>query len=125
MCPFLPPPLIGALRNDFFEQILTTVNKAYFEGSPDHRLPKKEWGLEHNLEMAGTMIAHSITQGGPGFPMLCPAVFKYMLTLDREAAITALPMASDIPLNLSTADLLSLLSEVTAKLPTAAIANKS
>ena len=103
---------IGALRNDFFEQVLTSANNAYFEGAPDRRLPKKEWGLEHGLEMAGMIIAHSIAQGGPGFPFLCPAAYRFMVTLDREAAISALPMVSDIPHNLSTDDLLHLLSEV-------------
>ena len=54
----------------------------FFEGASDRRLPKKGWGMEYSLEMAGTMIAHSIAQGGPGFPVLCPPVYKYMITLD-------------------------------------------
>ena len=64
------------------------------------------------MELAGVMIGHSITQGGPGFPFLCPPVVKFLLTLDRDAAINELPMATDIPRNLSTVDLLDLLSEV-------------
>ena len=91
------------------------VNENFFEGQVDRRLPKKDWGNEHNLEMAGMIIAHSITQGGPGFPYLCPAIVSYMLTLSSEAAINAIPTASDIPLNLSTTDLIDLLSEVFKK----------
>ena len=64
------------------------------------------------MEMAGIMIGHSITQGGPGFPFLCPPVVSFLLTLDRDAAINKLPMATDISKNLSTVDLLDLLSEV-------------
>ena len=75
-------------------------------------MPKKDWGMERNMAMAGVMIAHSITQGGPGFPFLCPPVVKFLMTLDLDAAINALPMASDIPKNLSTSDLLDLLTEV-------------
>ena len=102
----------GALKNDFFEQLLARANNEYFEGPIDRRVPKKDWGMEHNMELTGIMIAHSITQGGPGFPFLCPPVVQFLLTLDRDAAINALPMVTDIPKNLSTIDLLDLLSEV-------------
>ena len=105
----------GAIKNEFFEQLLATVNEKFFEGPVDRRLPK-DWGNESNLEMTGIIIAHSVTQGGPGFPYLCPAIVSYMLTLSSEAAINAIPTASDIPLNLSTTDLIDLLSEVFKKL---------
>ena len=75
---------------------------------------KTRRGLIYDLELDRSRLWHQAC-----------AFYKYMLTLDQEAAVTTLPMASDILQNLSTVDLLSLLSEVPAKLPTAAIAYKS
>ena len=68
---------IETLKNNFFEQLLEKVDQQFFEGKADRRLPKKEWCIEHSLEMAERIITHSIVQGGPGFPVLCPAVFNY------------------------------------------------
>ena len=95
---------LGALRNDFFEK--------YLEGAAERRLPRKHWALEHDLEMTGKMIAHSIVQGGQSFSLLCPAVYKYIISLDRDEALAALPLSSDIPMNASTSTLFDLLSEV-------------
>ena len=105
--------LAGAIKNEFFEQLLAIVNDKFFEGETDRRLPKKDWDNESNLEMAGVVIAHSITQGGPGFPYLCPAIVSFMFTLSSEDAINAIPTKLDIPLNLSTTDLIDLIVEVT------------
>ena len=71
----------GAIKNEFFEQLLATVNEKFFEGPVDRCLPKKDWGNKSNLEIAGIIIAHSVTQGGQGFPYLCPAIVSYMLKL--------------------------------------------
>lgn len=67
----------GTEEQFFFEQLLEKVDQQFFEGKADRRLPKKEWCIEHSLEMAERIITHSIVQGGPGFPVLCPAVFNY------------------------------------------------
>ena len=74
---------------EFFEQLLAMVNEKIFEGQVDRRL-----------------------QGGPGFPYLCPGIVSYMFTLSSEAAINAIPTASDIPLNLSTTEKFSKISVV-------------
>ena len=58
------------------------------------------------------MIAHSILQGGPGFPGLCPATFSFMLYMDKERPLEELPSAGDIPKNVATIGLLSLINEV-------------
>ena len=92
--------------------MLGYVNDVWFEGAPSSRLPKKDWGHDLNMETAGAMIAHSITQSGPGFPFLCPAVVSFLFTLNVDAAMNSLPSVADIPHNLSTADLINLLLEV-------------
>lgn len=93
----------GALKNDFFELLMAEINERLFEGTSTRRLLKKDWGLEGLFTLAGgTMVAHSLIQGGPGLPILCPSIYHFMVSLDRESAIHHLPLAADIPRNLAT-----------------------
>ena len=66
--------------------------------------------------MAGAMVAHSMLQGGPGFPCLHPAVYQLMV-LGDSVQLTSLqpeefPTADDIPRNAATMDLLEMIDEV-------------
>ena len=62
------------------------------------------------------MIAHSLLQRGPGFPYLYPGLVHYPLT--RNVAIESLndssilPVKDDIPMNVSTMDLIDLIDKV-------------
>ena len=102
----------GALRNEFYEILLRELNDKLFEGHCRRRLPKKDSNLQRLFETARVFLSHSILQGGPGFPCLCPAAFSYMLHLDKEHALGELPTVDDIPQNAATVGLLSLMSDV-------------
>ena len=39
------------------------------------------------FEIVSKMIAHSLVQGGPGFPYLAPVVYSYISTGDLQAAL--------------------------------------
>ena len=77
----------GALRSDFFDSLLHEVNDRLFEDQY-HRVLKKDWDLDQTFHTAGLIIAHSILQGGPAFPCLCPAVFSFILFDDKERALS-------------------------------------
>ena len=105
----------GALRLEFFEKILQEVNDAWFEGNEERRIPRCHWGAEVELEMAGTMVAHSLLLGGPGFPCIHPAVFHMMVFGDSSIGdlhADSLPTTEDIPRDASTIDLLEMISNV-------------
>ena len=99
----------GALKKEFFEYALREVNNQLFEGEDGRRVPKKDVGLELLFEVAGMLLGHSIIQGGPGFPCLSPAVFDYLRTCDVKLCY---PTKDDIPLNISTHELITLIEEV-------------
>ena len=88
------------------------INDNWFEGNSSCCVPKKDCNLERNFEICGMMIAHSILQGGPGFPCLCPPVFSYILYGDKDKALQELPTRDDIPLNASTEGLWDFIQEV-------------
>ena len=100
----------GALRNEFFEILLREMNELLFEGR-ENSLPKDS-NLQRLFECAGIIIAHSVLQGGPGFPCLCAAAVSYLLHLDKERALQELPTVDDIPQNAATMGLLDLISSV-------------
>ena len=39
------------------------------------------------MKLIGTVITHSILQGGPGFPVFSPSVYHYLATGDFDAAV--------------------------------------
>ena len=41
------------------------------------------------MKLVGTIIAHSILQGGPGFPVFSPAVYNYLAKGNLDEAMTA------------------------------------
>ena len=74
----------GALHNEFFEVLLREMNKLLFKRERS-RLPMDS-NLQRLFECAEVLIAHSILQGGPGFPCLCQAAVSYLLHLDKDIA---------------------------------------
>lgn len=102
----------GALRYDFFESLLCEASERLFEGPSHSKLPRKDWGLESSLELAGLMVAHSLVHGGPGFPVLNPAVYEFMVSLDREKAAQSISSVSIIPKTAATAELVDFIERV-------------
>ena len=100
----------GALRREFFEDALHEVSCRLFEGDNQARLiPKKDIGLELMFEVAGMIVAHSVLLSGPGLPCLSPTVFDYLSHGDVRHCY---PTKDDVPLNLSTHELHTLIDEV-------------
>ena len=56
----------GALRLEFFADLLRAVNKNLFEGKQDRRFPVYSWENVYLIKVAGIMVAHSLLQNGPG-----------------------------------------------------------
>ena len=50
----------GALKITFLEMMIQAMNNELFEGKEDRQIPKKVWGLEGAMEIAGVMVGHSI-----------------------------------------------------------------
>ncbi len=99
----------GALRKEFFEAVIIEANKRMFEGESDRRVPKKDWGLELMFEMCGMMVGHSILQEGPGLPCLSVCVYDYMVHGEVDQCY---PVKEDIPLNISSHELITFIEEV-------------
>ena len=102
----------GALRCEFFECLLREMNEKLFEGEPTRRVPKRDSNIDKNFQSVGMMIGHSVMQGGPSFPCLCPAVYSFLLFGDKELALQELPSVNDIPQNAATAGIIDLIREV-------------
>ena len=68
----------GALRLEFFGDLMREVNMNLFEGKEDHRVPIYSWENVYLIKVAGIMVAHSLLHGGPGIPCLaiCPKHHK-------------------------------------------------
>ena len=99
----------GSMRREFFEDALREANLRLFEEEDDRRVPKKDWAREVMFKVVDMLIAHSLLQQGPGFTCLSPAVFEYLVS-DRLSQ--CFPTMADIPLNLSTHDLITFIEKV-------------
>ena len=91
----------GVLRqffSDLFEKIDEGKLMVLFEGEIGRRVPtyRPHVVMSGLLEMVGKMIAHSLVQGGPGFPFLANPCYYYLVTGDIMCAM-AYSDAWDIP----------------------------
>jgi hypothetical protein len=103
----------GALSIDFFCAYLKSLQQDLFEGQRNRLVPKSHWGCEGEFEMAGAAIAHSLLLGGPGFPLLHPAVYAYMSISEINLEnIADQPCAEDIPWNAATDDVKCFIGKV-------------
>ena len=98
----------GALRNEFFVSALKQMNSEFFEGKEDRRLPRCHWGCETEQLIAGVLVGHSLLFVGPGFPCLHPAVYNIIF----DSSDHYQPIIQDIPVNLATADVLEMITQV-------------
>lgn len=78
----------GGVARQFFTNLLNQVSELYFEGdtyqSPVYNADVVASGI---MKYIGTIIVHSILQGGPGFPIFSPSVYRYLSTGDYELAM--------------------------------------
>ena len=82
----------GVLRefySDLFRAFVLDSELKLFEGPPERiQFYYNHQALTCGLpKMLGTMIAHSLCQGGPGFPYLSPCNYYYIATGDASHAI--------------------------------------
>lgn len=99
----------GALQKEYFKDALCQANFRLFEGADGRRVPRKDVSLELSFEVAGMLFSQSILQKGCGMPCLSPAVYEYLTTGDYTGCY---PTKSDIPLNISTHELITFIEEV-------------
>lgn len=59
-----------------------------FKGDPRRKVPifSNAHVLTSIFEVLGKVIAHSLVQGGPGFPYLAPVIYSYISTGDLQMA---------------------------------------
>ena len=98
----------GALRREFFEDVIKEANSRLLEGDERRRVVKKDWGMETMYEIMGMMVTHSVLLGGPGLPCLSPSMYQYMC----GHGDACYPTIEDIPLNLATYDLIRFIQKV-------------
>lgn len=101
----------GALRREFFEDALNEADNRLFEGEINNRVPKKDFGLQMEFEIAGMLLGHSILQDGPSMACLSDSIYQYLVS---ENADLCFPSKSDIPLNLATHHLITFIEQVHA-----------
>ena len=84
----------GGVLRQFYSDVFVALSQngdhlKLFEGEAKRRLPlfRSEHVVSGIFEIVGKMIAHSLVQGGPGFPYLAPVVYSYISTGDLQAAL--------------------------------------
>lgn len=102
----------GALRIEYFGDLIRHINNNLFEGKEMHRIPLHSWDKVHLLQMGGLMLAHSILQKGPGMPTLAPYVYEFICSGEKSKAV-ALITEDDLPNNPQNKDLSDFLKKVT------------
>ena len=78
----------GGVTREFYTKLFQVICKMFFQGgkykSPVYSADIVASGL---MRYFGTMIVHSILQGGPGFPVLSPSVYCYIASGNIDAAM--------------------------------------
>lgn len=79
----------GGVTRQFYTQLLQEISQQFFHGdtfkTPIYNSNMVVSGI---IKLVGTIIVHSILQGGPGFPdVLSPSVFFYLATGDVDASV--------------------------------------
>ena len=78
----------GGVTHQFYTQLLQEISQQFFQGdtfkTPIYNSNMVVSGI---MKLVGTVITHSILQGGPGFPVFSPSVYHYLATGDFDAAV--------------------------------------
>jgi len=81
----------GGVTRHFFSQLLQVISQMFFQGtnykSPIYNADIVASGM---MKYIGTIIVHSILQGGPDFPVFSPSVYRYLATGDVDTAMDSL-----------------------------------
>ena len=101
----------GALRLEFFADLLRAVNKNLFEGKQDRRIPVYSWENVYLIKVASIMVAHSLLQNGPGMPYLAPYVYQFLVSGEKEQAAAYIGF-EDLPETPQTQTLIAFLKGV-------------
>lgn len=81
----------GGVTRHFFSQLLQVICNMFFHGdSYKHPVYNADIVASGMMKYIGTIIVHSILQGGPGFPVFSPSVYQYLATGDVDAAMMML-----------------------------------
>lgn len=79
------------LRIVYTNQLLAAITDSFFQGkeyrSPIYNSDTVASGL---MKLVGTIIVHSILQGGPGVPIFSPGIYYYLAKGDVEEALKGL-----------------------------------
>ena len=78
----------GGVTQQFFTIPLQVISDMFFHGS-SYKSPVYNAGIVASgmMKYFGTIIVHSILQGGPGFPVFSPSVYCYLATGDIDSAM--------------------------------------
>lgn len=81
----------GGVTRHFFSQLLEVISNMFFHGS-SYKSPVYNADIVASgmMKYIGTIIVHSILQGGPGFPVFSPSVYRYIATGDIDTAMVML-----------------------------------
>ena len=81
----------GGVARHFFSQLLQVISQMFFQGtnykSPVYNADIVASGM---MKYIGTIVVHSILQGGPSFPVFSPSVYRYIATGDVDTAMDTL-----------------------------------
>ena len=81
--------VIRQFYTSLFEEFANGISLTLFEGENDCKLPsyQPQAVMSGMLELVGKIVAHSIAQGGPGFPCLALPCYYYLVTGDLMCAM--------------------------------------
>ena len=85
----------GGVIRQFYTQLLNAISNTFFQGET-HRSPiyDSEVVASGIMKLVGTIIVHSILQGGPGFPVSSLAVYHYLAKGDVQEAVRSMTVGS-------------------------------
>ena len=111
----------GALKLEFFNLCMEEARLRLFEGDPNKLIPRRGIGSKGiQFEIAGALIAHSVLQGGPGFPYLAEW-FVDLLFEDETSNTVCLISKDDIPKNAMTEKLFNFVEKLDSSINQQAI----
>ena len=100
----------GALSAEFFQLALDQIKTRLFQGKVDRVIPIKDSTKLMLFRIAGMVLGHSLLHHGPCFPVLCPAVYYYLVGKSEDVAIHL--NKEDIPLTAGSEAMVNLIREL-------------
>lgn len=78
----------GGVTRQFFTRLLHLMSEEFFHGDY-YKIPiyNSQVVASGIMKLVGTIIVHSILQGGPGLRIFSPSVYHYLATGDVDGAI--------------------------------------